>query len=101
VVKLVSREAVKPPEKCMPVLEEVSCEDCRFMREENTDGEEGYICLAHARRGINPRDRRECRRFLSAVERKMDFKEFGDTIEESDDYFDTKHLNNLMSGKDK
>ena len=98
---MVSKETVKPPERHMPVPEEVSCEDCRFMREEDTDGGEGYVCLARARRGVNPRERRECRRFLSAVERKMDFKEFGDTVGEVNDYFDTKHLNNLMSGKDK
>ena len=100
-MEMVSREAVEPPERRVPVPEEVSCEDCRFMRVEDKDGVEVCICLARARRGVNPRERRECRRFLSAVERKMDPEEFGDTVGEIDDYFDTKHLNNLISGKDK
>jgi len=77
-------------------LETVSCEDCRFMREDN---EEGYICLAHARRRIEPKGKKECQRFLkNALNQKITPIRLDPPIREKSDIFDTKPLYELISG---
>ena len=81
-------------------FEKVSCGDCRFIREDDLEGEEGHICLALARRRIDPREKKECQRFLKkAVKRKTDV-EIEKTIRDTDDVFDLKNLYKLMSGED-
>jgi len=90
---------VLPHENHLLKFEKVSCEDCRFIQEENIDGEKCHICLALARRRINPREKKECQRFLKkVVERKIDV-EIEKTISDTNDFFDIKDLYKLMSGK--
>lgn len=99
--KMTSKKKVITPEKHLLKPQKVTCEDCRFIREENTDGDESYICLAHARRSIDPREEKECQRFLeNAVDQKKDFIEFKQTNKENIEVFDTKKLYDLMTGKE-
>jgi len=79
---------VTTPEDQIFKLETVSCEDCRFLREENKKGEESYICLAHARRKI---DKNTLNQQIYTI--KLD-----PPIREKADIFDTKPLYELISG---
>lgn len=80
-------------------LETVSCEDCRFMREETEKGE-GYICLAHARSRIDPKEKKECQRFLKNMpSQKITPVRLDPPVREKSDAFDIKPLYDLISGK--
>lgn len=87
------------PEYGIFKLETVSCEDCRFLREDAEKGE-GYICLAHAHRSIDPKGEKECQRFLKKTQkRRVTSVKLDPPIRERDDAFDTKPLYELISGK--
>lgn len=80
-------------------LETVSCEDCRFLRKETENGE-GCICLAHARRRIDPKGKKECQRFLKNMpNQKITPIRLDPPIREKSDVFDTKPLYELLNGK--
>lgn len=79
-------------------LETVSCGDCRFLREDTEKGE-GYICLAHAHRSIDPKGEKECQRFLKKThKRRVTPVKLESPIRGKDDVFDTKPLYELISG---
>jgi len=78
---------------------EVTCDDCRFLAEEEEEhGESVYLCLAKARRRIDPMEKKTCRRFF----KKSDDEEKGlfehrDLKSESSNYFNLAPLYCLMT----
>ena len=95
---MVFRKTVTTPVNQMFKLETVSCEDCRFMREENKEGR--YVCLAQARRRVHTKGKKECQRFQrNTPSQQTDFVEPKDPVRENTDFFDTRPLYELISGK--
>ena len=79
---------------------EVTCDDCRFLEEEKEYGESVYLCLAKARRRINPREKKTCRRFFKkSDDPEKGFIEHQDLKNERSNYFDLAPLYSLMSGR--
>jgi len=78
---------------------EVTCDDCRFLGEEEEHGESVYLCLAKARRRIDPREKKTCRRFFKkSDDEEKDLFEYRDLKGDRSNYFDLAPLYSLVSG---
>jgi hypothetical protein len=81
-------------------FKEVSCDDCRFLEVEEENGEKVYLCLAKARRRIDPRVKKMCQRFLpKSDDGEKGLIEHRDLKSEFSNYFDLTPLYRLMSGR--